>query len=250
MSTKKSVYQGSGASEAERAEVASVIVKISEMVYRAQYKKAFHLAASLRRDYPKNRFAIFEYAVTLGDCSEWASEKQAKKNAIIAASILKSLLKRTSGIDPRWVRVWRNEYYWFSKQPLKQYLLGSNKVKAGDPRGNYSAGVGAASLSCNLVAQGKLVRGAKWARKSVGAWENYFKVVPNYYNAYVWYARALGLSGDLPGMEKALKKAAKLSGRPLSYQEFVRARKQVMDALAAGSKSKPKTKTKPKSKRK
>lgn len=223
-------YAGSKRSIAEKMEVEEYSEEIYKFLYSARYKKAFLLAEKAFKRFPQNRFATYLYAVHLGDSGEWVSEKKQEKNALLAARLLRNLLKRTSGIDPRWIRNWRNEYYWFSGQPKKQWLLGLAESKKSG-RGHYSMGVGAVTLSLELFKKGRLTGAKSWARKAQSAWEAYFKYVPKYYNAYVWYAQSLGLQGDLEGMECALKKAAKLSKRPLSYREFVDARKAVLSAL-------------------
>lgn len=203
---------------------------ISSLVRRAQYKKAYGLARELIKKYPENRFAQYRFAVLSGDSGEWARGKELKNNTSRAVKILKKLLLKTSGIDRRWVSSWRNEYYWFSSQPEKQYRLGKEDLLQRDMHGYYSMGVGAVSVALKKIEEKKYSQSIQWAQKAKSSWENYFKAVPDYYNAYVWYAKSLGLLGDLKGMEKALKKAGKLAKRPLSYREFVEARAEVLAA--------------------
>lgn len=215
----------------ERSEISELRKRRYAYLYKAQYKKMFDISLETITKFPKNRFAQYDYAVALGDSEEWATPSQYRKNERKAAALFKLLLKKTRGVDPRSVRGWRNEYYWFSKQPLKQFRLGLTEVKKGDAYGNYSMGVGAVSLSLLYYKKSKTGLALRWAETAARAWRNYFKISPDYYNAHVWYAKSLGLSGDLKGMERALKKAAKLSKRPLSYREFVGARKEVLAAL-------------------
>ena len=59
-----------------------------------------------------------------------------------------------------------------------------------------------------------------WAARATTAWEGYFKSVPDYYNAYVWYAKSLGIQGRYQEMDVAFRKASRLSGRSWDYQEF------------------------------
>jgi hypothetical protein len=204
---------------------------IFALVRKAEYKKAFQLAKKTLKKHPGNRFALYHYAVQTGDSSSYVSKAQHLKNQKAAARILKKLLRRAQGIDPRWVKAWRNEYYYFSKQPYRQYRLGIDHAKKDGKGSLYSAGVGAVIYAHNYYLKGRPAQGVQWAKKSVKAWEGYFTVVPDYYNAYVWYAKALGLTGDLEAMEKALKKAAKLAKKPLSYSEFKETRMDVMEAL-------------------
>lgn len=200
-------------------------------VRKARYRKAYDHAKKTLARYPDNRFAVYKYAVALGDSREWTSAATHLKNQRKAAALLKKLLNRTRGIDPRWVKVIRNEYYWFSKQPYKQYRLGIDHVSKDGNGSFYSAGVGAVSIAILRHKAGKVAQANVWAQKAISAWQGYFEADANYYNSYVWYAKALGLSGDEKAMEAALKKAAKLAKRPLNYQEFRRARETVRECL-------------------
>jgi len=233
---KKSTDQTSSAAKLEKLAVKVQSELIYDFVYAAQYKRAFELAKKLKAKFPDNRFAQYHYAVALGDCGEWATSKTAEKNSKIAALLLRDLLRRSSGIDSHWRRSWRNEYYWFSKQHFKQWKLGRELVRAGQPKARYSMGVGAVSLAFSLVSKGKTKQGLVWASKARKAWEEYFQFVPDYYNSYVWYAKSLGILGDAKGMERALSKAAKLAKRPLNYREFTEAKRAIKAAIASGAK--------------
>jgi hypothetical protein len=202
-----------------------------QLVRKARYKEAFLLAKKTLKRYPNNRFAIYRYAVTLGDSGSYVSSRQHAKNQAASAKLFRSLLKSVNGIDARWVIAFRNEYYWFSKQPYKQYRLGIDQVKTQGKSSLYSAGVGATSLSQKYYEQGKAKLGKLWAQKAIAAWKIFVTEIDDYYNAYVWYAKSLGLTGDLAGMEKYLRKAAKLANKPLSYKEFGTTRKDVEKAL-------------------
>lgn len=242
MAKKQFTYHGSKKSTTEWAEMLPYRDKIRSLVRAARYREAYRISNAAYKKYPKNRFAVYNYAVQLGDCSEWANAAERERNRRRAVKLLGRLMRQAKGINPLWVSSWSNEYFWFSKQPLKQYKLGLRIVAAGDKYGYYSMGVGAAMLALLNTPKRKFIA-QRWARKSISAWENYFKVVPDYYNAYVWYAKALGLSGDIEAMDRALKKASKLSGRPISYQEFAETRKEVLAALAeANRKTKSKRK--------
>ena len=232
MAKKKLVYSGSASSTKEREDILEISDKIRGLVKKAQYRKAFNLAEATLKAHPKNRFAQYHYAVMLGDSEEWATKAQHIKNSKRAAKLLQSLLKRSRGIDPRWRMGWRNEYYWFTKQAYKQWRLGVEGIRRGDKTSYYSMGVGAVSLSLNFYKNNSPKRAKSWALKAINAWESYFKVIPDYYNSYVWYAKGLGLSGNLVKMNFALRKAANLSGRPISYREFVDARAAVLKAIS------------------
>ncbi|MGZ3655162.1 MAG: hypothetical protein ACXVB9_08590 [Bdellovibrionota bacterium] len=233
LSSRSGKPKGSFFSNAEKDAINEQAEKIQKFVFSAQYRKAFELAELLVKRFPRNRFAKYQYAVALGDCEEWATPEQHRKNSRRAARILRDLLKRSNGVDPVSRRRWRNEYYWFSKQPYKQWKLGVAEVKSGMPAGNYSKGVGAVSLSLLYLEAGQEKRGRDWASRSVLAWTAYLKYRNNYYNAHVWHAKALGLLGDIDGMERSLARAAKLSGRSPKYSEFQEVRKTVSKVLGS-----------------
>ncbi len=231
MKRKNSIFVESTVSKLEREQVQKEVNQIRELLDKARYKQAFQIAKNLYKKFPENRYAQYRYAVSLGDCDEWAAPNKVILNQKTASRILKNLLRKTRGIDPRWRSYWRNEYYWFSKQPMKQWRLGLSDIRSGISGGQYSMGVGAVSVSLQCFEKRKITQGKIWARKAQDSWEQYFRITPNYYNAYVWYAQALGLQGDVKGMETALKRAAKISKRSIRYSEFTEAKKKVMAAL-------------------
>ncbi len=228
---KRKKSKASKQGELEYEEMRIHGTKCNEYVGRAQYRKAFLVAKDAIQKYPNNRFAMYKYAVMLGDSGEWASKAQQEKNRIKAAKLFRKLLRRTRGIGDRFTTAMKNEYFWFSKQPLKQYRLGEEYLPILGKSSCYSMGVGAVSYAKKLYARNRPRQAKEWAKKAVKAWQQYFTVVPSYYNSHVWHAKALGLLGDIQGMEQALKKAAKLAKRPLSYREFVETREDVYKIL-------------------
>lgn len=232
---KKKLLKLSAQAQKEYDEIKRPYNQAYEFVEKARYKKAFELALDTYKKYPLNRFALFQYAALLGDNKEGISEAQHRRNHKTSARLLKGLLRRTSGLDPRHIKTFRNEYYWFSKQPYRQYRLGIEYAKKLGKKQLYSAGVGACMLSVNKYKKRQYSQGRQWAKKSILAWEEYFTASPKYYNSWAWYAQALGLTGDIEGMEKALKKAAKLANRSLYYEEFQEVRNDVAKLLGKQS---------------
>jgi hypothetical protein len=228
---KKRKYKGSDQSTKEFEQAEKLLEDTSRLVRAAQYRKAFQVAKDGLAKIPRNRFAQYNYAVLLGDSEEWASKAQHKINSRKAARILKSLLGRCRGVDSSWAGRWKNEYYWFSKQPRKQWKLGLERVRHRNYSGYYSAGVAAVTLSFGLYRSGRIRSARSWAERARLAWESYFRHQPDYYNAYVWYGQSLGLMGDLDGMERSLKRAAALSKRKITYGEFEKARKEVLEVF-------------------
>ncbi len=205
-------------------------VKIRGLVRRARYGHAFRLSRRLLKKYPKDIHAKYHYAVLLSDNCYGISKALLKKRRLVTVKMLKELLK-VDIKDADLSRSIKNELYWFSEQPQKQWLLGADEVKSGSWPGYYSMGVGAAMRSYSYHLVGKKGAAVSWARKSEAAWKQYFKKQPSYYNAWAFYARCLGFQMRIKEMERALKKAAKLSRRSTGYPEFQLVRKQVREAL-------------------
>lgn len=225
-----SKYKGSVSSKHEVQQAAELLKETKRLVGLARYRDAFLLAKSALKQHPDNRFVQFRYAVLLGDSEEMTSAKRHASNTKQAAALLKKLLRRASGIDPIWVSIWKNEYYWFSKQPLKQWKLGVRNVEAGNKSGYYSMGVGAVCLAVKHFEKNQSKLALKWAEKAELAWRKYIEHLPTYYNGYVWYAKSLGLQLKMIEMEESLREAAKLAQKPIDYKEFSDARTLVAEA--------------------
>lgn len=186
----------------------------------ADYEKAIKILAPVYGKYPQDFRVIYFYASTLADYGESMPENERKRLKKRGCDLLRGLLRRLRGRSRELSYATRNEYYYHSAHPDKQYHLGLERVRAGDKHGYYSQGVGAA---CHAYVQAKRGRGylaEMWAKRAIRAWENYFKFKADYYNAYVHYALALGIMERYGEMEAALAKSAKLSGKPRSYREF------------------------------
>lgn len=206
--------------EKDQIEIKKIMEKRRSYILKAQPKKALALIKKSLKKYPGHLLLEADYAVSVGDMEEGRSASQRKKQHQLAAKLLKKVLHRMRGQDLSFRTRTRNEYYWFSGQPQKQYQLGVEMVSKGFKRSYYSQGVGAVMVSTNYRMENKKGMSLRWAKKAETAWKQYFKFNPNYYNGYCWYARALGLQGKFGEMEQALNMASKLSGRPKSYYEF------------------------------
>ena len=204
----------------EAPEVLETAKTLRELVYRAEYKKALKISEKLYRKYPKNAYAIFLYAVQIGDSVVSGFDPKAKPVKKIATRMLVPLLKRMREIPVERRMALRNEVYWFSGEGNKQYRLGFNEVKRGEKIGYYSMGVGGWCVARKYALARKTVLAKRWAEKSIRAWEQYFKFNDKYYNAWSWYARSLGFIGKETEMMRALKMAMRLSGKPISFPEF------------------------------
>ena len=198
----------------EKAEV------LQKLMYQAEYKRALQISKKLYRKYPKNAYATFLYAVHLGDSVVSGFDLKAEKVKMMAAKMLKPLLKRLREIPIEKRMTLRNEFYWFSNQAKKQYRLGLQEIQRGQKIGYYSMGVGGWCIAREYALKGKRAYANRWAEKSIRAWERYFMFNSQYYNSWSWYARPLGFIGRKADMMKALKIATQLSGKSIHFPEF------------------------------
>lgn len=196
-----------------------------------QYKKAYTLALKLMKKYPNVvQFAHWEAVFTAEDTSGM-TQAQSDAKYKLAAKKLKKLFPKLRSVDANLRKSIRNEYYWFSKKPRKQYLLGVEYVNKGNMNSYYSQGVGAVQLAKDYALKGKMKLADRWAKKSESAWLNYFKVVPNWYNSYLFYGQALGLQGKIREMREAFKKGSKISGISIKKDPFVKYEREVLEIL-------------------
>lgn len=157
------------------------------------------------------------------------SKRQVKNRDAAAVKKLRKLLYRLRGMSETLRRSIRNEYYWFSAQPYKQYLLGIEVVKTGQIRnGNYSKGVGAVMLAKKYALAGKKSRALKWAKKSESAWLKFFKEDSNWHNSYFFYAWALGFQNRIEEADQAFFKSAKIAGKFKNWKAIIKDRKEMM----------------------
>lgn len=198
----------------------------------ARYDEAYRLAKQLKKKYPAViTFAYYEAVMTAEDDVNY-TPAQVKKRFGQAARKFRALLYRVRSMNEAQKKSIRNEYYWFSRQPLKQYRLGVEGVAKGDKFSYYSQGVGASQLAKRYALAGRVGLCLRWAKKSEKAWLNYFKVMPNWYNSYLYYAASLGLQGKIAEMDKAFEKGAKIAGKTKNWKVIRHHRSEIMRARA------------------
>lgn len=203
-------------------EIAKANAQTRTHLLHANYKMALDIAKSIYRKYPNEPFAKFLFATFLGDTQEGLSKKQIEANRIKVAKILKDCVAKIDRIPSEQRNNLLNEYYWFSKQPLKQYRHGVSVTKKNPSKGGYySMGVGSAKYAEQLLKDGSTRLSKLWAQKSLAAWEKYIELSAEYYNAYCWQAFAHGIHGNFLQMEKSLDIAQKKSGKTSLYAEFM-----------------------------
>lgn len=210
------------------------------LVEKARYKEAFIIAKKHSIKNTADPVAQYLYAMLLGDSQEGLTKRKIELNRKKSAKILRNVVKNIRSIPSSQRYSILNEYYWFTRQPKKQYQHGQAEIKKGSLKGYYSMGVGAVSYAKLLLENGKISRAQQWLLKAQKSWEAYFKTNPGYYNAYCWYAESLGMQNKISEMNLALKKASKLAKRPADYMEFNEVRKSVEKYLKITTKKKSK----------
>ena len=206
-------------------------LKIRSYSNSAQYNKAYLLAKQYSDKFPHVFYFAYCEAVFMAEETRGLSQKQIDQNFKKAASKLRKLLQKMKGVSARLRRSAKNEYYWFSKQPYKQYRLGLDDVKRGDRSAYYSCGVGAAMLAKKYAFEGKVGLCYRWAKISERSWLRYFKVVPDWYNSYLFYAMSLGLQNRLSEMGQALDRGCQISGLTRRDPIFRKFEDDVINAL-------------------
>jgi len=188
------------------------------------FKNTIKYADTLYKRHPKNPMAIFIYAVKLGDGSIIMNKKSERADRLKAAKMLKEILPRVRGKEFIRMRdIIRNEYYFMSYQPLKQYKLGiecqkrnakNKNKKISYPKyradaGLYSQGVGSSTLAYNYLEKGDLKRSLHWAKVAVKTWEKLNLVRDNHFQYDFYYIQALAITHQHKKAMNIYKKAIK-----------------------------------------
>ncbi|MGZ3799412.1 MAG: hypothetical protein ACXVCA_01995 [Bdellovibrio sp.] len=205
--------------------------KISLLVRKAQYSEALRFVRELKAKNKNKAIYHIQESALLGDqpTNDPAMIKRQKKTA---ANSLKRFIKHADEFNENTKNFLLNEYYWFAEKPQEQFLFGQKLVTSGNLNGYYSQGVGSAFYAYLLMKKGKVSEAQKWALISEKAWTQYFKKVgKDYYNAFCWYALALGLNEKFKNMYAAFEKAEVLSQQPASYSEFRHFKQMIFDTL-------------------
>ena len=217
----------------EEAEIEANVQKIRRLSNRGRYREAYALTLRWTRRHPEVlRYAYLEAVFSAEDTSG-DSPARAKARRAAAAKKLRRILGRMRGQEWRLRLSVRNEYYWFSGQPYKQYRLGCELVAQGHRNAYYCQGVGAERLARRYGLAGRRGLCLRWAKISERAWTRYFRAVSDWYNSYLFYAMALGYQGRKREMEQALAKAARISGKPHGWEVFRNTRQEVDEVLRA-----------------
>lgn len=207
--------------------------KFRKLSNSARYDEAHALAKRLMRQYPGELYFAYMEAVMTAEEDVGYTPAEVSRRYRSAAGKLRALLRRSRAMTPDFLRGVRNEYYWFSRQPRKQFRLGVEEVRKGSWRGYYSQGVGAERLAREYALAGQEALALRWAKRAEKAWLGYFKRMPKWYNSYIFYAGALGYQGRLREMDAAFAKAARIAGKPKGWEALKHYRAEIMTARAA-----------------
>lgn len=107
-------------------ELEKFVAQFRTLSNRAEFKKAHQLALQLMKEYPAEPYFAYREAVMGAEGARARHSQAAKK--------LQKLTRRLKSSSPRLRHAIRNEYYWFSHQPYKQFRLGQESVRKGEPR--------------------------------------------------------------------------------------------------------------------
>ena len=75
-------------------------------------------------------------------------------------------------------------------------------------------------LAYQYAKANKWKRAYEWCHKSESAWINFFKINPNWFNSYMFYALVLGIQQRDSEVTKAIRKSAKISGQSADSKTF------------------------------
>lgn len=215
------------------------IEKAYKLSNSARYDEVYSMAKKHLALYPDSLLFAYYEAVFSAEQDAGFTPAQIKTRHQKAAAKLKKLLRRLRGAHLYFRASVRNEYYWFSHQPYKQYLLGKEMVAKGRKGSVYSQGVGATELAKAYALKGKRGHAQRWARIAEDAWLKFFKVSPKWYNSHLFYAAALGYQDRLAEMDKAFARAAKIAGKSKNWSAIKHHRKEVIDVLKQLDKKAP-----------
>lgn len=210
-------------------EIEAFRAKTRKLSNRGRFKEVYHLARKYSSRYPHVLQFAYTEAVYIAEDTTGLSAKEVDRRYSMAAKKLRRLIPKTRNAPTRMKRAVRNEYYWFSRQPYKQYRLG---LKFGR-EGYYSAGVGSAQLARAYGNQGKINLARKWAKISEGFWRRFFREVDSkWFNSYMFYAMVLGYQGRTQEMEKAIEKSARIAGKTKNWAPMRELRADIDQTLA------------------
>jgi hypothetical protein len=206
--------------------------KVRALCNSERFDKARDLAEVWGKKYPESIIFSYHEAVFSAEDDRGLTPAQIKTRHKRAAVKIRALFPRIKTASAIYRGAIRNEYYWFSHQPYKQYLLGKELVKKGQKRYYYSQGVGAEQLAKRYALEGRYALAIRWAKISEKAWINFFKVDDQWLNSYFFYAAVLGYQGRFDEMNVALEKAATIAKKSKNWSGISERREEIERVLS------------------
>jgi hypothetical protein len=214
-------------------EIEAHALRLRQLCNGARFGQAHRVSKSLLRKHPNVlEFAYYEAVLSAEDDFSFSDARNEVRFRGAARKLRLLLRRMRSAPDLLKFRI-RNEYYWFSKQPYKQYLLGKKELAKGNRGGHYCVGVGAAQMAKSYGLQGRSRLRQRWAEISEKAWLHFFRVQRKWSNSYLFYAMAVGVQGRHRDMELALARAAAISRKPKDWKALRKVRRQVEAARSS-----------------
>lgn len=158
------------------AEIEKYTQRLRNLSNRARYDEAYALSKRLVKEHPTVLIFAYNEAVMTAEDDEGYTPAEVRARYRSATRKLRVLLRRLRSAPPQMRFAIRNEYYWFSSQPRKQYRLGLEEARRGLVSGYYSQGVGAVQLAKQYGLKGQKGLFMRWARKSEKAWLKFLRL--------------------------------------------------------------------------
>lgn len=193
---------------------------LAKFILKGRYKDGVVLAKRALKKYPNDLVCLYQYAKLLGDWADELPPKRRKKLKVKSARILRPLTKRLAGRSLNLRFGLSLNYYYQSYAFRDMYAFGGRFLSQDRRKGLYAQALGAGLLAEEKYRKGKVGPAKSWAKKSNRAWEKYNLKDEPYYFAHYSYAKSLALAEDVDASMKSLKKAARLSRRPITNWEF------------------------------
>lgn len=113
----------------------------------------------------------------------------------------------------------RHDYYFFSKQYKKLFILGKSESRKNNEKAYLSQAIGATLYGRELSETSKFKIARQWLCTAQLAWDKYFQLFPNDKDPlnHFLFSLCLGLVGEHEAHLLALKKCSELSGKREDY---------------------------------
>jgi len=148
------------------------IQRLQKMSTKIPLEKYLEHVRLLARKYPQELYLQTKYAAILGDWGQTLNSSRERKIKAKAAVLLSKLLKKLRNAPYPLKCYVRNEYYYHSGQPFKQYQLGVERLKKGS-NGHFSAGVGASLYAYDLFLRGQIKKAYEYGHLSFHHWSTF-----------------------------------------------------------------------------